>query len=54
MSERVEFGAVSERVKFVAVSDRVKFGAVSNREGVHRRALIFVHQPAWKSFDVEI
>ena len=31
----------------------VEFGAVSDHADVVRLVLIFVHGPAWKSFDVE-
>ena len=33
---------------------RAEFGAVSDRADVDRRALIFVHELAWKPFDVEV
>ena len=31
-----------------------EFGAISDRVDVDRRALIFVHELAWKLFDVEV
>ena len=33
---------------------RAEFGVVSDRADVDRKALIFVHEPAWKPLDVEV
>ena len=33
---------------------RAELGAVSDRAEVDRRALFFVHEPAWKPFDVQV
>ena len=43
--------------KFEAGQDscrRIEFGDVFDRADIDRRALIFVHESAWKPFDVEV